>query len=106
MQGVSFPQQTTVYGKPAGWKDEDCYGLPVAQTVYLKSEDKPEACLISCWQLSPEELIEVQKTGKVYLSITGAGMPPVCIYGISPFPEDYDRDAALHVHTELREGRI
>src|SRR5882757_2240711 len=69
MQGVKFAQQTTVYGKPPGWKDDDCYGLPVAQTVYNNSDEKPVPCLISCWELSPEELAEVQKTGKVYLSI-------------------------------------
>lgn len=106
MQGVKFPQQTTIYGKPAGWKDEDCYGLPVAQAYYFNSEKGSVPCLISCWELTPEELTEVQKTGKIYLSITGTGMPPVCLFAENPFPVEYDKDQALEIHTKLREGTL
>jgi hypothetical protein len=100
MQGVKFPEQTTVFGKPAGWKDEDCYGLPVAQTVYTNSDGKNVACLISCWELMPEELAEIQQSGKIYLSITGKGMPPVSLSAVNPFPEGYDKDLALANHQE------
>lgn len=85
MEGIPFPQQTTVFGKPKDWKDEDCYGLPVAQSFYLNSEQKKVPCLISCWQLTKEELEEIQRTGIVWLSITGEGMPPVSLQINTPF---------------------
>lgn len=94
MKGVQFPQQTTVFGKPQGWKDEDCYGLPVTQTYYENSEGKPVPCLISCWEKDGQ---------KVYLSITGTGMPPISISTESPFPENYDKEAGLAVHLGIRE---
>ena len=106
MKGVSFPQQTTVFGKPEGWKDEDCYGLPVAQSYYLNSEGKPVACLISCWEFTPEDMAEFQKTGKIYLSITGSGMPPVSLSAGRAFPEGYDPAAALAIHNQIREGKL
>lgn len=104
MQGVKFPQQTTVYGKPEGWKDEDCYGLPVNQAYYQNSNGYGVPCLISCWQLSPEELEEVKRTGKIFLSITGAGMPPVSLYTADPFPENYNKEEALQIHQRLAKG--
>lgn len=110
MHGVSFPQQTTVYGKPAGWKDEDCYGLPVSQSIYLNSDEKPVPCLISCWEqdLTDVQLEEIVRTRKVrsYLSITGTGMPPVSISLDSPFTAEYSKELALEMHENIREGRI
>ncbi|MBT9370311.1 hypothetical protein [Rhizobium sp. CSW-27] len=35
---------------------------------------------VSCWQLSPEELAEVNRTGRVYLSVLMSGeQPPVFV---------------------------
>ena len=39
---------------------------------------------ISCWELTAEELAEVQRTGKVWLHVWGVH-PPVCVSGESPF---------------------
>lgn len=101
MKGVEFPEQTTVYGKPKGWKEEDCYGLPVSQAFYGNSDGNGVCCLISCWQLTPEEMEEVKRTGKIYLSITGSGMPPVSLYTENPFSEDYDKARALEIHRRI-----
>ncbi len=96
MQGVKFPQQTVNFGKPEDWKDEDCYGLPVNQGYYLNSAGDKVPCLISCWELSTEELTEIQKTGRIYLSITGLGMPPVSLQVDNPCPEDLQPGIDLH----------
>lgn len=102
MTGVKFPEQTTVFGKPDGWKDEDCYGLPVAQSVYSNSEGKDVPCLISYWEreLTDAQLEVIVRTRKVgtYLSITGAGMPPVSLSIDSPFPDGYDPAEGAHRH--------
>ena len=34
-----------------------------------------ERCLVSCWELSPEELAEVARTGRVFLSVWGPPYP-------------------------------
>lgn len=39
-------------------------------------------CSVSCWQLSPEEIAEVAKTGRVFLSVfSGRSQPPVFVGG-------------------------
>lgn len=104
MKGVSFPEQSTVYGKPAGWKDADCYGLPVAQTVYANSDGSLVPCLISCWEgeLTDAQIAEIVRTRKVkiFQSITGASLPPSCLMIESPFPGDYNKEAALDAFIE------
>lgn len=60
---------------------------PAANFVFTAPEGRDDVCdlqvfknpqyTVSCWKLSPEELAEVAKTGCVYLSIMGGGMPPV-----------------------------
>lgn len=41
-----------------------------------------EQCCVTCWQLTPDELAEVYRTGKVFLSVHyGGGMPPVFVGG-------------------------
>lgn len=104
MNGISFPQQTTVYGKPPGWKDEDCYGLPVNQGFYLDSQGKKQPLLTSCWLFSPEELEKLSKTGKLYLSIVGFGMQPVSMSVDNPIPEDLQ--PGIEFHQKAREGKI
>ena len=37
------------------------------------------AGVISCWQLEPEEIEEVQRTGKIYLEILGPTMAPAFV---------------------------
>lgn len=41
--------------------------------------------VITCWKPTRDELDEIQKTGRVWLTILGAGMPPVYLSGKSPF---------------------
>ena len=35
--------------------------------------------MISCWQLTPEELEKVQKDGKIFVWVWSIPMPPICI---------------------------
>jgi len=37
-------------------------------------------CSVSCWQLSPDEIEEVARTGKIFLSVfSGSSQPPVVL---------------------------
>lgn len=73
MQPVSFPEQNDVLGGGnTGASD-----LPIYRDGFQ---------IMSCWQLTPEEMLEVATTGRVYLSVMGAvTQPPVKIYGTYPF---------------------
>lgn len=46
--------------------------------------DKQIPLTVTCWKLSPEELEEVQKTGKVYIVIHSAIMQPMNVEGKNP----------------------
>ena len=70
---------------------EGCQDLPV--TRYTNADNHEEG-VESCWELTPEEIEQVQKTGRVYLYIQGNVVPPVllttesCVY----FKEEGDGD--------------
>jgi hypothetical protein len=57
-------------------KGPNCNDLPVFY-------DKTSANIISCWELSKEELEEVAKTGKIWLQVLGY-QPPLVVEGINP----------------------
>lgn len=40
---------------------------------------------ISCWKLTPQELEEVMKTGRIWLTVMGDTHPGVAVNGIKPF---------------------
>lgn len=46
-----------------------------------------DQCVVSCWQLSPEELAEIARTGVVYFQCFGTTHPPVSLWGTSPFAQ-------------------
>jgi hypothetical protein len=62
---------------------EGCNDLPV--TKYTNDANL-ETGVESCWELTPEEIEQVVKTGKIFLYIQGQFVPPVllttesCIY--------------------------
>lgn len=71
---------------------EGCNDLPV--TKYINEVNNEEG-VESCWELTPDEIKQIQETGKVYLYIQGNVVPPVllttesCIY----FREEGESDA-------------
>lgn len=67
-----FEGANKVLGAPSGQEDR-CTSLPVFSNGN---------CCVSCWQLSSEEIAEVARTGKIYLSVWfGQTQPPVLIGG-------------------------
>jgi hypothetical protein len=87
MQPIKFPESNFTFGAPVGWPEEKCSPLPVWKGEHLNGEP----AIVSCWKLSPEELELIQRTGHVFLTVVGAGTPPVSLSVESPFlsvPED------------------
>lgn len=55
---------------------EGCNDLPV--TKYMNVDNHEEG-VESCWELTPDEIKQVQETGKIYLYIQGNVVPPVLL---------------------------
>lgn len=55
---------------------EGCNDLPV--TKYINANNGEEG-VESVWKLTPDEIKQIQETGKVYLYIQGAAVPPVLL---------------------------
>jgi hypothetical protein len=81
MLPVDFDESNKIFVKPPNMTDEECTDLPTFQGV----DTSGFPVIISCWKLSYEDLQEIQKTGKIWLSITGNGMPPVSVFTENPF---------------------
>jgi hypothetical protein len=65
--GTDFPGSNAVLGAPKG-----------VENVIPLSVFRNGVCCVSCWQLSDEELVEIIKTRRVYLSVFwGDTQPPV-----------------------------
>lgn len=76
----SFDEANLVLDRPAGDGFKDCDPLNV-----LRCQDPVgRPMVISCWKLTQEELEEIQRTGRVWLSIWGPTMPPANVSGIKP----------------------
>lgn len=72
MKPVKFKEQNITYVA------EGCGDLPAH-----KADDQ----IISCWQLSEEDLKRVSETGVVWLSVIGQHQPPIWLGTETPFKE-------------------
>ena len=75
---VEFPESNIKFGKPGSMTAAECGDLP----CYFNGEQ-----IVSCWQLTPEELEEINSTGVVWIMVWGQGTPPICVIGNRPFEE-------------------
>ena len=75
-----FAESNATFSAPPGM-EESCDCLQVLTAV----DGLGNPVIFSCFKLTAEEMIEVQKTGRIWLMICGQGMPPVAICGTKPF---------------------
>ena len=61
--------------------DEQCGDLP----VFKGRDSLGYPVIISCWKLSKEDIEDIQRTGEIYLTITGEVMPPVSLQTEDPW---------------------
>lgn len=81
MLPTDFPERNKIFTKPKQMTDEECMELP----VWKGKDTKGFPVIISKWRLSKEDLEEINRTGEIWLSITGNGMPPVNLFTEYPF---------------------
>ncbi len=82
-KGIEFPQANLLLAPPTpeDAAAETVYGLHVHR--YRDLDGNPH--VLSKWQLDPEELEEIVRTGVVWFSCWGSTHPPMWISGIDPF---------------------
>ncbi len=86
MLPTTFAESNKVFTKPKGTTDEQCYDLPVWYgSIPVDEQGTHWPAIISCWKFSKEDLEEIQRTGCIWLSITGVEMPPVSLFTEHPF---------------------
>ena len=77
MRPVEFDEMTIVLSKPEGMTDDECMPLPVFR-------DGKQ--VVSCWELSKEDLELINQTGRIYLGVvSGKSQPPVFLTVETPF---------------------
>jgi hypothetical protein len=79
-QPSDFNESNHVLGRPVDMTDDQCGPLCVQIAKYPNGTP----VVISCWKLTADELAEINKTGRVWLTIIGPTMPPAMIDGIQP----------------------
>lgn len=79
MQACSFAESDAVLHPPAGMTAEQVAALSI-----MRGTINGQPVVVSCWKVTPSELEEIQKTGRVWLVVMGATMPPVMVEGCKP----------------------
>lgn len=84
-RGVDFPEaNVTLVGSPEDRSAGTVYDLRIHR--YRDLDGNPH--VISRWRLSPEELLEVRKTGVIWLHSWGETHPPISVDGLDPFRKE------------------
>lgn len=93
-KGVRFPEANVVLGAPTA--EDAAAGTVCALFVHRYRDLDGQPNVLSKWELSPEELAEVARTGVVWFNCWGATHPPMWISGHDPFvrPKQESVDAS------------
>ncbi len=69
--GIDFKGSNKRYGPPLGVSEDQCKTL----NTFNNGQ-----CIVSCWELTKEELEEINRTGKIFLSVwSGNTLFPVLV---------------------------
>ena len=69
---VDFEGANKIFRAPSNM--ENCGDLPVFQD---------ESGIYSAWRMTPEDLEEINRTGVVWIRVSGGGLPPICLSGVA-----------------------
>ena len=81
MQSLNFDGANVVFGA----KQPEYIPLPAEDRGGKSGE------ILTCWELSPDELKRVQETGKLWLGVLAFGQPLQPVYLAVDKPEPYDK---------------
>lgn len=78
---TAFDEENMVLNKPNAMTANQCEALSVYRGQYVDGTP----VVISCWKMTAEEMEEVKRTGRIWLTVMGATMPPAHLSGVHPF---------------------
>jgi hypothetical protein len=83
---IEFPEGNDTLRAAPG-TEEFVNDLPIFRQPLPGQQMKPGnlPCVVSCFQLTPEEKAEFDRTGVLYLQVLGHTHPPVSIHAFNPF---------------------
>ena len=81
MKPVETPSTNTILTAPKG-QENSVFNLPVTRYT-MQTPDGDVDCVMSCWELSPEELEKFKETGRIYFHMYGNTHPPMML---TPYP--------------------
>ena len=84
MIASSFDESNCMMDTPQGVDPDQIIPLSVCFSVSMMWQ---VPVTVTCWKLTKEELENIQKTGRVWVTLMGHGMPPILPSGFSPFDE-------------------
>ncbi len=79
MEAASFDEVNVILDKPPSMSADECDPLGVCRTMW---GDMP--VVISCFKPTKDELEEINRTGRVWLTVVGVTMAPVILTGHKP----------------------
>lgn len=82
MQPLNFDGANIVYGA----KQPEYIPLPAEYRGGKSGE------ILTCWELTPEELQRIQETGKLWLGVLTFGQPLQPVYLAVEKPDPYDKE--------------
>lgn len=81
MNPINFEQSNRTYVKPESMTDEQCGSL----SVFVGVDTDQFPFILSKWELSDEELDQINETKAVWLNVVSTEMPPVALFVQNPF---------------------
>jgi hypothetical protein len=78
---VDFPESNLTLGPPKGWTEEQCSVIK----AWRGKDSDGRPVVLTCWELTDEEIGALMLGEKLYLRVLGETTPPVGIQVGSPF---------------------
>ena len=77
MKTVEKPSTNTILTETKG-QENSVFNLPVTRYT-MQTPDGNMDCVMSCWELTQEELKMIAETGKIYFHMYGNTHPPMML---------------------------
>ncbi len=91
-KGIAFPEANLVLAAPTA--EDIAAGTVYSLHVHRYRDLDGQSNVLSKWELTPEELAEVARTGVVWFNCWGATHPPMWISGHDPFARQENVDVS------------
>lgn len=78
MRAIHFQEANTIYGKPDGMTDEQCYEI----SAYRGKNADGHPIIVTVWQPNKEDIEAINAGKPIILQFTCGSLPPHCLYTV------------------------